>query len=242
MNQQLFAELSWLENGVLQSNSSNGPELHSPFLEGLAKHSSENILKAATLREMKAGSIVTNQDEVAEHLFMLVTGCARHFFVTPDGKKVLLLWLRPGDIIGGMALLPSASKYLVSSELVKDSSLAVWRRQTILALAAQHPRLLSNGLVIASEYMIWYIATHSALVSKTARQRLARVLIELSLGIGRQTAEGVELALRNEELANAANVTPFTVSRLLNQWERKGALVKRRGRLMLCDLQVLADS
>lgn len=242
MNQQLLSELPRLETGASQSSPSNGEEFHSKFFEGLPKHICQNILKAATFREAKARSIVSRQDDDADNLFMLMSGCARHFFVTHDGRKVLLLWLGPGDIFGGMALLPTPGKYLVSTELVKDSTMAVWRRPTAQALTAEHSRLLQNGLTIASEYMVWYVATHSALISRTARERLALVLSELSQGIGHHTSEGIELPLRNEELANAANVTPFTVSRLLNHWQRNGALVKKRGRIMLRDSQLLTTT
>jgi len=34
-------------------------------------------------------------------------------------------------------------------------------------------------------------------------------------------------------LANAANVTPFTASRLMSDWQRDRALVKRRGAILL---------
>jgi CRP-like cAMP-binding protein len=45
--------------------------------------------------------------------------------------------------------------------------------------------------------------------------------------------EGVELDIRNEELANEANITIFTASRLLSEWQRKGILTKRRGKIVL---------
>ena len=43
----------------------------------------------------------------------------------------------------------------------------------------------------------------------------------------------VEVNVSNEELANEANVTIFTVSRLLSEWQRKGLLVKSRGRVVI---------
>jgi len=43
----------------------------------------------------------------------------------------------------------------------------------------------------------------------------------------------MELDVTNEELAEAANVTPFTASRLISQWQRRGALVKTRGKILL---------
>jgi CRP-like cAMP-binding protein len=39
--------------------------------------------------------------------------------------------------------------------------------------------------------------------------------------------------VRNEELAHEANVTIFTVSRLMVEWEKKGLLTKGRGKVVL---------
>jgi CRP/FNR family transcriptional regulator, nitrogen oxide reductase regulator len=51
--------------------------------------------------------------------------------------------------------------------------------------------------------------------------------------MGQKVAGGVEVYVRNEELANEANVTIFTVSRLMGGWQRQGLLVKSRGRVVL---------
>ena len=48
-----------------------------------------------------------------------------------------------------------------------------------------------------------------------------------------ESDEGIEVNVSNEELANEANVTIFTVSRLLSEWQRKGLLVKSRGRVVI---------
>jgi CRP-like cAMP-binding protein len=58
-------------------------------------------------------------------------------------------------------------------------------------------------------------------------------LVTLAVTIGHKTAGGVELDVTNEELANAANITLFTSSRLLSQWQRDGALTKSRGKVLL---------
>jgi CRP-like cAMP-binding protein len=55
----------------------------------------------------------------------------------------------------------------------------------------------------------------------------------LADGIGQKVPGGVELDVRNEELANEANISLFTASRLLSAWQREGILVKRRGKVLL---------
>lgn len=208
-------------------------DIKSRLFEGLAQPDFEAIRGAANERRYRASSVITNQGNPADHLFLLTSGHARYFYITQGGQKTLLLWLKPGDILGGAAFLSRPSKYLLSSEAVKDSSFLAWDRATIRSLAAKHSRLLENALFMSSDYLGWYLADHVALVCDTARERLAQVLIHLAGVIGQKVQGGVEFDVTNEELASAANITPFTASRLLSEWQTSRAVVKRRGKIVL---------
>jgi len=208
-------------------------QLNSRFLEGLAKPERKSILAAATLQRFHANSVVTNQGQPADRLFLLTKGRARFFSITEEGNKLILLWLPPGEIFGGRAILPVASSNLASTEAVKESWALMWDRNTIRGLAARYPRLLDNTLLIASEYLAVRLESYLALTRHNARQRLAHVLTTIAPSIGRRVSGGVELDVTNEELANTANVTPFTASRLLNEWQRSGDVLKTRGKLLL---------
>jgi len=207
--------------------------LKSRFFEGLAQRDLETIWAAATGQRYLASSVITNQGNPADHLFLLTSGRARYFYVTKDGQKTLLLWLTPGEILGGAAFLSRPSEYLISTEALRDSSFLVWDRTTIRSLAAKYPRLLENALYMGADYLAWYLAYHVALVCDTARERLAQVLIQLAGVIGQRVPGGVEFDVTNEELASAANITPFTASRLLSEWQTNHAVVKRRGKILL---------
>jgi CRP-like cAMP-binding protein len=176
---------------------------------------------------------VTNEGDAADHLFLLAKGRARFFSITEDGKKLILLWLTPGEIFGGRALLLTPSTYLVSAETVKQSWVMVWKRSTIRGLASRLPRLLDNAILEASDYVASQLANYVVLTSHDARQRLIHVLTTLAPRIGREVSNGIEIDVTNEELANAANVTLFTASRLLSELQRKGAVLKRRGKVLL---------
>jgi CRP-like cAMP-binding protein len=203
------------------------------FLDGLRPREIETIRAAATERRFLANSVITNQGNPADYLFLLTTGRARYFYLTPEGQRILLLWLTPGEIIGGAALFTRTSPYLLSCEAVKDSTVLVWDRATIRSLAARYPRLMENALLLASDYLAWYLADHVALTCHSARQRLAQVLVCLAGVIGQKVPGGVEFDVTNEDLASAANITPFTASRLLSEWQRNRAVIKRRGKIVL---------
>jgi CRP-like cAMP-binding protein len=203
------------------------------FFEGLASSEVASIVAPATKRRFLAHSLMAHEGHPADHLFLMIHGRARGFCMTPQGEKVPVFWFPPGEVFGGAAFLSRSVEYLVSTEAVNDSTALVWNRATIRSLSAQFPRLVENALLIAYDYFVVYRSLHISATCQNARQRLAQVLGNLAVGLGQQVAEGVELNVRNEELANEANITIFTASRLLNEWQRKGILTKSRGKVVV---------
>jgi CRP-like cAMP-binding protein len=77
------------------------------------------------------------------------------------------------------------------------------------------------------------VAAHAALTSQTARERLAHILSVCASSIGYKVDGGTGLDVTNEELAEAANISPYTASRVINEWQRTGAIRKQRGKILL---------
>ncbi len=203
------------------------------FFEGLDAPDVATVLAAGTQQRFSADSVIHNQGYPAGSLYLLLTGRVRRFFLTEDGQKIVLLRVPPGEIFGEAALLAKPFEYLVSSEAIINTTTLVWSRRTIRGLCERYPRLVENALLISFDYLAGYRAVHASLICNSAPQRLARVLGNLAAGIGQKVPGGVELDVRNEELANEANISPFTASRLLSAWQREGILVKRRGKVLL---------
>jgi len=203
------------------------------FFRGLSTSERNTVLERAHLCSYSANSVIVEQGSTADRFFLLVTGAARYFLITSEGRKVNLFMLLPGEIFGGASLLTEAAQFIVSAETTKESASLVWQRETIRTLAAQFPRLLENGLSIACDYLVWYVATHLSLVCDNARDRLAHVLVSLSGGIGKRQPNGISLEITNEQLANTANISHFTVSRLMTEWQRNGLVSKSRGKIVL---------
>lgn len=89
---------------------------------------------------------------------------------------------------------------------------------------------------------MWYVAAHTGLVCHNAAERPTNVLVTLAHGVGHKVTGGISLELTNEQFACAANVTQFTVSRLMNQWQRNGLIVKNRGKVLLrCPERLFAE-
>jgi len=204
------------------------------FLSGLPAADLDAILSAASHRKFPAPSVILHEDDPAERIFLLTSGHGRHFVLRSDGRKVFLYWLTAGQVFGGMAMLSGPSNYLASTEVLADSCALVWDKPTIRELVSRFPILLDNALSIAgTENFAWLMEAYISLSSDSAIGRIAHMLISLACGVGRKGPDGIEIRVGNEDLATAANVTPFTVSRALTRWHREGVVTKGRGKVFL---------
>jgi CRP-like cAMP-binding protein len=94
--------------------------------------------------------------------------------------------------------------------------------------------MLENAIFLVADYISWYAASHAVLTSKAADERLAHALVDLPPSLGpKRSGGGIDLDVTNEELANSANISPYTTSRMVTKWHRSGVIRKRRGRILL---------
>ena len=217
-------------------------ELAPKFLAGLPAEDLAAVLEAATLRRFQGGFVLSREGSDAERLFLFLEGRGRMFATTSKGEKVILLGVFPGEPAGARAALRDPLKYLVSTETLVDSTVLIWNRSAFLPFVERYPRVLENGLLTASDYLESFRDLLIAASYDTAAKRVARALEGWAKSVGKKLDEGLMLHINNEELANQANVTIFTVSRLLSEWQRKGLLLKSRGKVVVRTPIALVDS
>jgi CRP/FNR family transcriptional regulator, nitrogen oxide reductase regulator len=218
------------------------PALSSSFLTGLDESATQAILAAAQSRRIDAKQNITTGGDKATHLFLVRKGRVHYYHLTKQGESVLLAYLAPGDVIGLVTLLKSPSPYMATAEADSDCELLAWEHSVIRELVSRHPLLGENGLHLALGYLRNYIDRHIGLVTKTAEERLAEILLKLGEQAGTIQADGIEIQATNNQLGELADVSPFTASRVLNNWVGSGILSKGRGRIVLHSPEALMIS
>jgi CRP/FNR family transcriptional regulator, nitrogen oxide reductase regulator len=203
------------------------------FFTGLGKTETSAILAAATRRKYKGGEILARADEPASHLFLVGDGYIDYFVVTSDGREILLRRLVPGNIFGVGAFLSHPVGYVGTSKSVHTSEVFMWDHAAIRQLAKAYPLLGENALRTVLRYVAMFAERHIALVTRPAQERLAFALTSLGSRAGHMVPTGMEINIKNEDLASLADVSFFTASRFLQDWERKGAVIKSRGKVLI---------
>jgi CRP/FNR family transcriptional regulator, nitrogen oxide reductase regulator len=200
-----------------------------------------DILAAAGKRTFEPRHILTRTGEPATRLFVVKKGAVNFCRDTRDGQEVLLLRLSPGGVFGIGTVLPEPISYIGTAETLTECELYVWEHAWVHRFACTHPLFSLNALRIALEYIALYSERHLALVSDSAQHRLAHALTCLGSRVGRPHPSGVEVEIKNEHLASLADIGLFTASRYLKEWERKGAVEKSRGKVLIrCPEKLIA--
>jgi CRP-like cAMP-binding protein len=208
---------------------------------GLRHNEITAILAPATKRQCSASEIIVSANERATHLFIVKTGKVDYQVETSGGRDILLWRLVPGDVFGVAAFLSEPVGYLGTARSVFQSEVLVWKHHVVQGLSKTYPRLAENALRTALRYIALYAERHMHLVTDTAQERLATALTSLGSRTGHAIPAGLEIDIKNEDLASLADLSFFTTTRILKTLERKGAVKKSRGKILIrCPEKLLA--
>ena len=203
------------------------------LFKGLGNHEIPVIRAAAAKRTFEASQIIIRAEEPAVRLFVIEVGSVDYYIVTNDGREVLLRRLMPGNAFGFATFLSEPTGYLGTAKAAHKTETLMWEHRVARQLGVTYPRLVENALHASLRYVALYAKRHMRIVSNTAQERVAYALTNLGSLSGHMRPGGVEVDIKNEDLASLADVNFFTVSRILGTWERQMVVSKSRGKVLI---------
>ena len=217
----------WIADAIAKDRS-RARDVTNRLLAGVDSDERQAIVAGSRRQTLHPSQVLFRTGERAQQLFVLRKGRVQFGRLTSSGREVVMGILGPGDVLGLACLLPS-SNYIGTAEALDRGEVQVWSRHVIRRLAHRYPQVQGNVLQIALTYVAEFADRLEKLVSGTAEHRLARALTSLGVRIGTPSPSSIDILIKNDQLASLADVSPFTVSRQLKQWERKGVISKSRG-------------
>lgn len=205
----------------------------SNLFSGLGQNEIKAVKEAAARRSIEASRIIVRANEIADRLFLIEAGFVDYYVSTEDGRDILLRRLSAGDVFGVASFLSKPIGYLGTAKAVRHINVLEWKGLVIRQLANTYPLLVENALRTTLRYLALYAKRHIGLVSNTAQERLAWALSRLGSRTGHAVPNGMEVDIKNEDLASLADVGIFTTSRILKDWDRHKVLEKGRGKVII---------
>ena len=212
------------------------PGFKSTFLDALTPREIRALLKEARWVRISPHEVLQQEGEPADRLWLLGSGRVAVYRLTRDGEKLFLRWGAPGDAFGLATIVRAPARYLVTIEAIQEGSILAWDLAACQVLISRCPSLSKAVNWAVSKYLDSLIDMLSRCQLQTAEERLAQVLVESAGQLGHSGPEGIEVDLKNEEIALAAHISVFTAARNLSKWQRTGLLKKYRGKIVLFSL------
>jgi len=177
------------------------------------------------------------------HVFTVLSGWGLREKSLADGRRQILNFVLPGDLVGLQAAMFDAMDHSV--EALTGMTLCVFPRSDIQRLFHDQPSL---GFTV-----VWHAARNERLLDATlmsvgrcsARERIARALLTIygkARRIGLSEADGTLSApITQQHLADALGLSLVHTNRTLKGMVGDGLLRWRAGRLQLLDAARLRD-
>ena len=188
------------------------------------------------------GSVLFVEGHAARGVYVLCAGRAKLSIGSAEGRKLIVRIARPGDLLGIHAALTGHS-YEATAEALAPCRIDFISRKDLLGLLDRQKSFgLDLAIAISKEFTEFVEHARVLLLSVSAAEKLARLLLRFADEFGERTTTGIRLQtlLTHEEIAQMIGVSRETVTRSLNMLKRKRIIRANNADLLIRNRAALA--
>lgn len=207
---------------------------------GLSESDLETVAGLFRKKDYPRNSIIFLESSPGDQFYIVKSGSVRIYRIADDGREMVLDVITAGDFFGEMALLDGYLRSATAQTREPTEVLAM-RGETFCALVREKPAIALTIVATLSHRLRKANAQMEDLAFRSARARIIRTLIRLSLSAGTQCQGGIRLSLRltHQELGALSGTSRVTVTRVLQDLQDKKLIRVDRRYLVIVDLNRL---
>ncbi len=181
-----------------------------------------------------------HRGDPGSQVYVVVSGRLKAFTTSDAGDDVVFDILKPGDVLGEVALLSEGPRTATVVTLDPCELLAVDRRD-FLDFLRRHPELALQLLRILAARLRHMSELVEDTLFLNLPLRLAKKLASLAQSCGEATPEGVriDLKLSQEEWGDLVGATRESVNKQMRSWVDEGLISLDRGFVTIHHLEEL---
>ena len=204
-----------------------------PFWDRMTPAEQASALSCAVIRTCPAQTLIYARDQACLGLLRVLSGRARTFMLSEEGREIVLYRMETGDV-DVLSASCVVNQITFETQIVADSDC------TLLVLPALYlARLKEQNLAVRcfiyetlGQRFSDVMHVMQSMLFDPIDKRLADCLLRRANG-------SREVVATHEQLAGEINSAREVVSRTLKDMERRGLLELGRGRIRLRDQQAL---
>jgi CRP/FNR family transcriptional regulator, cyclic AMP receptor protein len=201
-----------------------------PF-RSVPEEARQALLQSAAILSLRSGSLLFQHGEPGGSMFVVVSGLIEVSVTAPDGRKISLNRLEPGQCFGEISMI-DGMKRTAETMALADTRLVSISRNAFFGIARRYPEL---GLAMAQllcERLRWLSDSVEDYAILPLDRRLARRLLVLFDRFGGQ-ARRIEIA--QADLADFVGASRESINKILIAWRKRGLITMGRKTVGLTD-------
>lgn len=190
------------------------------------------------------GEVIFREYDPAEAIYFVNEGKVKISKSTPDGKEIVLSIRQTGEMFAEVALFGNDnSTYPATATCIESGKVSFIKNEELETYLIQHPQLAISMFRTVSERLVISQTTLRDVALFGKFGALAATLIRLAEEYGSPTEDGItiKLKLTHEDLGSFFGATRESVTRLMNQLKQQDIVTKKRGYLIIHDLEALKE-
>ena len=202
---------------------------NSTLADNVTSETIEAIAGKSSVKAFPGKQIIYYQDEPNDKFYVIKKGKVKISKFTPEGKEITIEILGDGEAFGYISLLGNEISESTITTLSK-SHLIVLRKYEFAQIIKHHPEIFKCLLLNACQRIRNAYQHIETISSSNAKQRVARILLELARQEGEYQGEYLifKSRLTHQELANLAGTSRETVTRVLTFLKKTGYIKVNR--------------
>ncbi|HET7010195.1 MAG TPA: Crp/Fnr family transcriptional regulator [Anaerolineales bacterium] len=205
----------------------------------LPPHIQAALAELALPRHYAAGQVIYLEGEPGTTVYLLESGWVRATRTSPEGREQALLFLRPGEIFGDIAVF-NGTVYPGTVVALEDADVWAIDGPALLDLVARHPELALAVIRRLADRVSHFIGLVEDLSLRSVEARLARTLLRNA-----EKRDGGLFVPRREwttfdQMATRLGTVRDVLSRALHTLEEEGLLQVGRHEIVLLNPEGLA--
>jgi CRP-like cAMP-binding protein len=196
-------------------------------------------------QDVPAGMRIVREGERVDNCCILLSGYACRSKMTSDGRRQIVSFHIPGDVLDLQHFLLKLADHNV--DLITDCTVAWVPTDALRGLARDNPNIAMamwrDTLIDASIFREWVLNVGQ----RDGRARVAHMLCEFAFrraAAGHGAIERFVLPMTQEAIADATGMTPIHVSRMLRALRADGVIDRKKRSVEIIDwpkMQRIAD-
>jgi CRP-like cAMP-binding protein len=189
--------------------------------------------------------LILHPKEWSDFVPVICSGWAMSSVALPDGRRQIISFLLPGDVVSAGSMLAPMSGHTV--EAITEVTCRKFRREEIKELVFKRSDLLEKLFELWNEAKTRADQLALDLGRRRADERIARLILRLAEKVAKRTSvrsQTFDFPLRQRHIADATGLTPVHVSKVLGELQRAGLVeISSRSLTILngAELQRVAD-